>query len=217
MNASILSINVGQPVDEEWAGNIRRTAIKKHQVAGPVRVEALGIEGDQVANLRHHGGIHQAVYAFAREDLDSWVERLHQPIDNGQFGENLTTVGIDVNEALLGERWRVGTTVFEVAEVRIPCNVFKNWMGVSGFDNAAWVKKFTAEARPGPYLRVVEPGEITVGDQLTVVSKPDHDITVSFMFRAFTFERELMPRLLEVGDTLAPMARHAAERYVAGS
>lgn len=217
MNASILSINVGRPVDEEWAGNIRRTAIKKHQVAGPVRVEPLGIAGDQVADLKHHGGIHQAVYAFAREDLDSWVERLHQPINNGQFGENLTTVGIDVNEALLGERWRVGTTVFEVAEVRIPCNVFKNWMGVSGFDNAAWVKKFTAEARPGPYLRVVEPGEISVGDQLTVISKPQHDITVSFMFRAFTFERELMPRLLEVGETLAPKARYAAEQYVAGS
>jgi MOSC domain-containing protein YiiM len=211
--ARILSINVGQPAEQEWAGKLRRTAIKKHEVSGPVRVEQLGIDGDQVADLKHHGGVHQAVYAFAREDLDRWAERLGRPIPNGQFGENLTTQGIDVNDALVGERWQVGTAVFEVAEVRIPCNVFKGWMGVSGFDNAAWVKKFTAEARPGPYLRVVQPGVISPGNELDVIHKPDHDVSVSTMFRALTTDRHLMPRLLAVGDSLAPEVRVAAEHY----
>ena len=114
--------------------------------------------GDQVSDTKHHGGIDQAVYAFAREDLDAWGEILGQPIRDGQFGENLTTSGIDVNEALMGERWRIGTVLFEVADVRIPCNDFKNWMGESDYDTKAWVKRFTAEGRPGPYLRVLEEG-----------------------------------------------------------
>ncbi len=215
MTARLLSINIGTPIDAEWAGTLKRTAIIKHSVPGPVRVEPLGIEGNQVADTKHHGGIYQAVYAFAREDIDIWVERLGQPIPNGQFGENLTTTGIDVNESLIGERWRIGSTVLEVADVRIPCNVFKNWMGVAGFDDVAWVKRFTAEARPGPYLRVLEPGFVTAGDALEVVHRPNHDVTVSTMFRAFTTDRSLMPRLLETGDTLRPEAHAAAAEYVA--
>ncbi len=82
----------------------------------------------------HHGGPDQAVYAFAREDLDYWAQELGRDIRDGQFGENLTTVGIDVNEAEVGERWRIGTAVFEIASVRIPCNDFKNWMGASGYE-----------------------------------------------------------------------------------
>ncbi len=187
----------------------------KKPVAGPVRVEELGLEGDQVADTEDHGGVYQAVYAFAREDLDVWGERLGRTIDDGQFGENLTTKGIDVNETLIGEHWQIGTTVLEVVEVRIPCNVFKSWMGLSGYDNGAWVKRFTAEARPGPYLRVVEPGHITAGDDIAVVHKPDHDVTVSMMFKAFTIERSLLPRLLDAGDALPPEPRAQAEKYAA--
>ncbi len=97
------------------------------------------------------------MYAFAREDLDTGSSRLGQPIRAGQFGENLTTSGIDVNAAEVGERWAIGTAQLEVASVRIPCNDFKNWMGLSGYDDTSWVKRFAAEGRPGPYLRVLEP------------------------------------------------------------
>ncbi|MDQ3307271.1 MAG: MOSC domain-containing protein [Actinomycetota bacterium] len=215
MTARVLSINVGTPVVVDWADPVGSTAIMKKPVAGPLRVEELGLVGDQVADTKDHGGIYQAVYAFSREDLDLWAERLGRPIDDGRFGENLTTHGIDVNEALIGEQWRIGTTTLEVIEVRIPCNVFKSWMGLSGFDARAWVKRFAAEGRPGPYLRVVEPGHITAGDDITVVHKPDHDVTVSMMFKAFTTDRSLLPRLLDVGDALPPDARAAAEKYAA--
>ena len=214
MTGRLLSINVGTPVDADWAGDLKRTAIDKHVVEGPVKVDELGVEGDQVADTKHHGGPYQAVYAFAREDIDLWVERLGQEIRNGQFGENLTTSGIDVNAALIGEQWRIGTTVFQVADVRIPCNVFKGWMGMSGYDDSAWVKRFTLEGRPGPYLQVVVPGEIAVGDAIEVVHTPNHDISVTSMFRAFTTERELMPRLLEAADDLPPRARAAAQHFV---
>jgi MOSC domain-containing protein YiiM len=213
MTARLLSINVGTPVQVDWAGDLGWTSIDKHQLEGPVAVHALGIEGDEIADKKHHGGTYQAVYAFAREDIDAWVERLGLEIRDGQFGENLTTSGIDVNEALIGEQWRIGTTVFQVADVRIPCNVFKNWMGLTGYDDTAWVKRFTIEARPGPYLQVVQPGEITAGDAIEVVHKPDHDVSVTTMFRAFTTERELLVRLLDAQDDLPPKARAAAQKY----
>jgi MOSC domain-containing protein YiiM len=215
MPARILTVNVGQPVEARWASDLKRTAIAKHFVEGPVHVHALGIEGDQVADTKDHGGIYQAVYAFAREDLDLWSERLGTHVPNGQFGENLTTQGIDVNESLIGERWRVGTAVFELVSVRIPCVVFKNFMGVSGFDDKQWVKRFTQEARPGPYLRVAREGHITAGDPLEVVHRPDHDVTVSMMFRAFTTERDLLPKVLDARDFLDPEAREDAENYAA--
>jgi MOSC domain-containing protein YiiM len=213
--ARLLSVNVATSVTVDWASPSGRTAIMKKPVSGPVRVETLGIAGDQVGDTKHHGGVYQAVYAFAREDLDVWGERLDRTIDNGQFGENLTTKGIDVNEALIGEQWQIGTTTLEVIEVRIPCNTFKSWMGLSGYDNAAWVKRFTAAARPGPYLRVAQSGEVTAGDALTVVHRPDHDVTVSMMFKAFTTDRSLLPRLLDAGDALPPEPRSQAETYAA--
>jgi len=209
----IRSVNVGRPQPRNWAG-IGETAIDKQAVPGRVRAHALGLDGDQVADTRHHGGVDQAVYAFAREDLDRWAGILGTPVRDGQFGENLTTSGYDVNDALVGERWRIGTAVLEVASIRTPCNDFKGWMGESGYDNTAWVKRFTADCRPGPYLRVVEGGELGAGDEVEVVHRPDHDVTVSVMFRALNVERSLLPRLLVVED-LVPEARQKAEAYVA--
>ena len=211
--AQVVSVNVGQPREFAWAG-IGRTSIDKHPVIGMVPVGALGLEGDQVSDTKHHGGIDQAVYAFAREDLDRWAEWLGRPISDGQFGENLTTTGIDVNEAEVGEQWEIGTAVFEVASVRIPCNDFKNWMGHTGYDDTAWVKRFTTEGRPGPYLRVVREGVVQAGDEIRVGHRPGHGVTVSTMFAALTTRHELLPELLRV-DGLVEEARLRAERYVA--
>ncbi|WP_067432639.1 MOSC domain-containing protein [Nocardioides jensenii] len=216
MHASVLHVSVGLPRDQEWAGSLKRTAIVKHTVEGPVAVRRRGLDGDQVADTRNHGGPDMAVYAFAREDVDRWQEQLGAPIRNGQFGENLTTEGIDVNEALVGERWRIGSVLLEVTKVRIPCSVFKNWMRLNGYDDTAWVKRFAADGRPGPYLRVLEEGEIRAGDPITVEHRPDHGITVSQMFRALTTERDLAPSLLAI-DGLAESVREMVARSVVGS
>lgn len=213
MTASVRSLNVGQPRTREWAG-IGRTSIWKEALPGPVRLGPMGFSGDQVSDTKHHGGIDQAVYVFAREDLDRWAERLGAPIRDGLFGENLTTVGIDVNEAELGEQWRIGTALLEVRSVRTPCNDFRCWMGESGFDNTGWVKRFAADTRPGPYLKVLESGLVESGDPITVEHRPGHGVTVSTMFRAIMGERELLPELLRVPD-LVDEAREQAERYVA--
>lgn len=212
--ATVVSVNVGRARDEEWAGRLRRTAIDKRPAEGPVAVRRLGLDGDEVADTEDHGGVHQAVYAFAQEDLDRWTEVLGAPVAPGMFGENLTTAGIDVNESLVGERWRVGSALLEVCEVRIPCSVFQGWLGRHGIEAAGWVRRFTADGRPGPYLRVLEEGEVRAGDPLVVEHRPAHDVTVSTMFRAFTTDRTLLPRLLEV-EGLAPLARQQAEEYAA--
>jgi MOSC domain-containing protein YiiM len=100
-------------------------------------------------------GPDQAVYAYAREDLDIWAAELDTPLRGGVFGENLTTEGIDVTGALIGERWRLGCeVVMEVCCPRIPCGTFQGWLARAG-----WIKRFTGAARPGAYLRVIEPGQ----------------------------------------------------------
>jgi len=209
------SVNVGMPRDAAWA-EMGRTSIDKTPIVGPVEVHRLGVAGDQVSDTRHHGGPDQAVYAFSREELDWWEAQLGDELRDGEFGENLTTSGTDVNEAEVGERWLVGDALLEVASVRIPCNDFKMWMGRSGYDNRAWVKRFTAVGRPGPYLRVLTEGELRAGDEITVAHRPGHGVTVSTMFRALTGEPSLLPELLRV-EGLVEEARARAERYVAGT
>lgn len=210
----IRSVNVGRPKDADWAA-IGYTSIDKRPVEGPVKVHRLGLMGDVVSDTRFHGGPDQAVYAFAREDLDLWEARLGREIRDGQFGENLTTEGIDVNEAVVGEVWEIGTAVLEVAYVRTPCNDFKSWMGVSGYESARWVKRFAAECRPGPYLRVLREGELAAGDEIVVQHRPDHGITVSTMFRAINLDHTLLPDLLRV-DNLVEQVRAKATRITEG-
>ncbi|MGV9704644.1 MOSC domain-containing protein [Streptomyces sp. NPDC003483] len=216
----LLSLNLGRaravPYTDRAVGV---TGIDKRPVTGPVRVSApgpkgvgaSGLAGDTVCDLRHHGGDDQAVYAVAREDLDDWERELGRPLANGAFGENLTTLGLDVSGARIGERWRVGAElVLEVTSGRIPCRTFQGHLGEPG-----WVKRFTHRAAPGAYLRVIESGEIRAGDPIEVVHRPGHEVTVAVEFRAMTTERELLPGLLAAGAALHPEALAAAEKYVA--
>ncbi len=181
----IVSVNVGRPRTNAWSPD-GWTAMEKAAVTGRVEVGPLGLAGDEVAHKAFHGGIDKAVYAFAREDLDRWADVLGMPVPDGHFGENLTTLGVDVNGAELGERWRVGDgdgPVLEVASFRTPCQTFKAWMGHTGYDNRAWVRRFALDARPGAYLRVVVPGVLQVGDAVEVVHRPGTDVTVAGAFR----------------------------------
>jgi MOSC domain-containing protein YiiM len=210
----VRSVNVGQPLEADWAG-IGRTSIDKAPVEGPVEVDRLGVAGDQVSDTRHHGGPDQAVYAYSREELDWWAERLGDELRDGEFGENLTTSGLDVDGAELGERWRIGTVLLEVRSVRTPCNDFKSWMGRGGHDNTAWVRRFAERARPGAYLRVLQPGVLAAGDPVEVVHRPGHGVTASYLFRAVTREPDLLPGLLVV-DGLVDKARRRALEAATG-
>ena len=215
----LLSVNLGRRKHVSYTDHPEGvTGIDKRPVEGPVRlaapgpkgIGASGVAGDEVCSTRHHGGDDQAVYAVAREDLDDWERELGRSLANGGFGENLTTFGLDVSGALIGERWRIGSeVVLEVTSGRIPCATFQAHVG-----EKQWVKRFTAKAAPGAYLRVIEPGEVRAGDAIEVVHRPDHDVTVALQFRAVTTERKLLPRLLAAGQALHPESLAAARKYV---
>ncbi|MEU3931731.1 MOSC domain-containing protein [Streptomyces sp. NPDC029044] len=218
----LLSVNLGRAEAVPYTDNAEGvTGIDKRPVDGPVRVSApgpkgvggSGLAGDAVCKLEHHGGDDQAVYAMAREDLDEWERELGRTLADGAFGENLTTRGLDVSGALIGERWRVGPeVVLEVTSGRIPCRTFQGHLGEKG-----WVKRFTRRGAPGAYLRVIVPGEVRAGDAVEIVHRPGHDVTVALQFRAVTTERTLLPRLRAAGEALHPevlrMAREYEEKY----
>ncbi|WP_344968711.1 MOSC domain-containing protein [Streptosporangium fragile] len=187
----ILSVNVGRVVEAEWAGRLGRTAIDKTPVPGRVRVGTNGLAGDERADLEHHGSSDHALYAYAREDYDWWQAELGRELRDAVFGENLTTADLDVNGAKIGERWRIGTVVAEVTGPRVPCGVFRNWMG-----ERAWVRRFTQAGRVGAYLRVVEQGEVGAGDTVEIVSRPEGSVTVTESFRAYHGDRALLRRIL---------------------
>jgi MOSC domain-containing protein YiiM len=199
----VLSVNVGRPQPTEHS-SVPVTAIDKRPVEGPVEVRApgskrdglgSGLVGDAVCDRRHHGGDDQAVYAYAREDLDAWAATLGRTLDNGCFGENLTTAALDVTGARIGERWRIGRAlILEVSSPRIPCRTFAGWLG-----ERAWVKRFTEAGHPGAYLRVIHAGAVQRGDAIDVVDRPAHDVTIGVVFRALTDEPLLLERVLAAG------------------
>jgi MOSC domain-containing protein YiiM len=214
----LLSVSVGKPRPNPWKG-LGATGIDKQPVDGPVAVTApgpkgtgeVGLVGDRVYDLKAHGGPDQAVYAYAREDLDGWEAELGRSLTNGVFGENLTTLGLDVNGALIGEHWRIGPdVVLQVSCARIPCATFQGWLEREG-----WIKRFTQAGLPGAYLRVIEPGDIRAGDPIEIVHRPDHDVTVGLVFRAMTLEPDLLPRLL-VADALPEEERELVRRRTSG-
>jgi MOSC domain-containing protein YiiM len=214
----LLSVNVGRPRPGYGKG-LKTTGIDKQPATGPVAVAApglkgtgaVGLAGDRVYDVRHHGGADQAVYAYAREDLDSWEGELGRTLSNGVFGENLTTAGIDVNGALIGERWRVGPDlILEASCPRIPCATFQGWLGRKG-----WIKRFTEAAVPGAFLRVIEPGDIQAGDAVEILSRPNHEVTIALVFRAVTLEPDLLPLLLAAEALPAEIIDQARRRISA--
>lgn len=192
-SARVISVNTGRGKDADWAGRLGRTAIDKRPAPGRVEVRRLGLGGDEQVDKPAHGGPEQAVYAYAREDLDWWVERLGRELADGMFGENVTTAGLDVTGALIGEIWDLGTARVQVTAPRIPCVVFAGWM-----DEQHWVKRFADARRPGAYLRVLREGVVGAGDRIEVVSRPAERVTIAESMTAYYGDPALMRRLLRV-------------------
>ena len=184
-NGRIASVNVGRPREIRVGDKLVRTSIWKDAVAGRVAVRGVNLAGDDQSDRRVHGGDTKAVYAYAREDLDWWREQLGQPLGSGAFGENLTTEGIDVTGARVGERWQIGTTLLEVTQPRLPC--FKLEMRM---DRPGFITEFIDGGRPGAYLRIVEEGEVAAGDAVRVVSRPDDAPSMAEVMRRRTKRAE---------------------------
>jgi len=203
----VVSVNVGTPREVGYRGNTVRTAIWKDPVAGPVKVGGHKVEGDEQGNPEVHGGPDKAVYAYAAEDYEWWGAGLGRDLGPGTFGENLTLRGIDVSHALVGERWRVGGALLEVAQPRIPCFKLGIRMGSQRFPS-----RFAAAGRPGAYLRILAEGEVAAGDPAEVVHRPGHDLSVAEVSRIYHDDHAGAARLLQVPE-LAATWRPWAEKF----
>ncbi len=202
------SVNVGHL--EKTNGS--RTGVTGHRkrpvesidlVSPTVHRGISGVVGDEIGDPKHHGGIDQAVYVVAREDLDEWEGVLGQPLPDGSFGENLTTVGIDVNQAVIGERWRIGTQAeLTVTDPRNPCRTFADEM-----QRPTWVKEFTALGKPGTYLRIEVGGTLSAGDPITVIKRPGHGITIAEVFAALTIKPDTAKHCLTAAEYLPEPTR----------
>jgi MOSC domain-containing protein YiiM len=189
----VISVNVGGPREFEYHGRPARSAIWKTPATGRITARGVNLAGDDQADREAHGGFDKAVYAYSTEDARWFEKETGRTLPDGAFGENLTTEGIDVNDAAIGERWEIGSAVFEVSEPRMPC-----WrLGVRMNDDL-FVRRFTQALRPGSYLRIIVEGDIGAGDEIRVVEKPKTGLTVRDVFRIYVRDRREAEQLLAV-------------------
>jgi MOSC domain-containing protein YiiM len=177
----LLTISVGQPkVIGERGREQVRSAIDKRPIEGRVEVGPMGISGDGQEDLVNHGGTDKAVYAYDRGDYLFWEEHLGRPLPPGAFGENLTVEGLPSDIVRVGDRYRIGTTLFEVTQPRVPC--YK--LGIK-MDDTHFVAAFAKALRVGFYLRVVEPGHIAAGDTIAIAHRADTTLSIADMMQIY--------------------------------
>jgi MOSC domain-containing protein YiiM len=205
---TVLSVNVGRPRQiSVRRGRPLMSSIGKAPVEGRVRVEGINIAGDEQADRRVHGGPDKAVYAYASEDAAWWEAELGRTLPPGMFGENLTTEGLDVSGALVGERWRVGSAELEVCQPRLPCSKL-----ALRFGDPLMVRRFGEAARPGAYLRIAREGELGAGDAIEVIHRPAHGITVRDVFAAILLDESLLSYAAAAPELPAGLAAWMRER-----
>ena len=201
----LVSVNVGTPQQlSVRRGRPMMSAIAKHPVDGRVRVQGVNVAGDAQADRRVHGGPDKAVYAYASEDIAWWEDVLGTDVPAGMFGENLTTEGVDVTNAVIGERWLVGTVELEVCQPRLPCSK----LGIR-FGDPKMVKRFAQASRPGAYLRILTEGELAAGDEVEVTHRPEHGVTIALVSDAVLKDRSLAARVL----TAPELSREARAEF----
>jgi MOSC domain-containing protein YiiM len=191
--ATIVSVNVGRTRQFEYEERAVQSAIWKNPVTGRIAVRGVNLDGDEQADRRAHGGPDKAVYAYAIEDTRWWEKQIGRPLSYGNFGENLTTQGIDVNDALIGEHWKIGSTVLEVSEPRVPC-----WRLGVRMNDKLFPRRFTEALRPGSYLRIVVEGDVGAGDEIRIIERPNHTMTIRDVFRIYSRDHAEVETLLSI-------------------
>ena len=201
------SVNVGEPRAVDVNGHTVWTAIWKDPVEGRVALRGVNLDGDDQADRSVHGGPDKAVYAYAVEDIDWWEAQLSGRLGPGIFGENLTVRGLPVSEAVIGERWTVGTTLLEVCQPRLPCFKLGLRMGDPRF-----LKRFATANRPGAYLRIEREGDISRGDQIQVIDRPEHGVTSALVSRAILGDPQLIGAALKAPELPADLRAFLQDR-----
>ena len=170
----LISLNVGHPQEIEWNGKTVRTSIFKYPVSDRRQVYQLHVEGDEQADLRVHGGVNKAVYAYDVSHYEHWKNVLSRHDWSwGLFGENLTTEGLLDEEAKIGDVYQVGTAKLQVVQPRFPCTKLN-----VRFNDPGMMELFMQQKRNGIYFRVVEEGTARAGDEIKRVENSPYAVTV---------------------------------------
>src|SRR5580704_15726629 len=177
--ARLLSVNVGLPRDIEWKGRTVHTGIWKNPVPGRHRARRLNLDGDGQGDLKGHGGEHRAVFVYQIDSYHYWQEQLKRPDlgdpkSFGQFGENFTIEGLPDDAVCIGDRYRIGSALFEVTQPRVTC--YRVGIRMNEPQMAALL---VAHGRPGFYFRVLEEGEVGAGDEIVRVMQGPDGMTVA--------------------------------------
>jgi len=173
--ARLLSVNVGLPRDIAWKGRTVHTAIWKEPVQGRRRVRRLNLDGDGQGDLAGHGGEQRAVFVYQIDSYRHWQERLQRnDFVHGQFGENFTIEGLPDTEVCIGDRYRIGSALFEVSQPRVTC--YRVGIRMNEHQMAALL---TSSGRPGFYFRVLEEGDVGAGDEIVKAGEANERMTVA--------------------------------------
>lgn len=211
----ILSVNVARVVQVEINGSSVSTGIYKEPVAGEVWLRELGFEGDEQADLTVHGGTYQAAYCYPSEHYGHWQNRLNRsdPLPFGTFGENLTSVGLLETEVFVGDIYRFGSALVQVTAPRLPCMKFAHKIGRPDL-----LKEFLHSGYSGLYLRVLEEGGVSAGDEIKLVERDSRRISVRTLLglQKLSEGDDNVLRVALSIPALAPGARRALEARAAG-
>ncbi|MVM29633.1 MOSC domain-containing protein [Spirosoma sp. HMF4905] len=170
----ILSVNVGLPRSVQWGGRTITTGFYKQPASGPVSLELLNFVGDRQADLIVHGGPDKAVYAYDDTHYAHWRHQINrEDWTPGLFGENLTTSGLLESEVRMGDLFRIGSALLRAVQPRFPCYKLN-----VRFDDPGMTRHFAREGRSGIYFRVVEPGVVQAGDDITLIEEANTTITI---------------------------------------
>jgi MOSC domain-containing protein YiiM len=193
----IISVNVGIPREVVWRGMPVATGIFKEPAHGPVHVNTLNLAGDRQADLTVHGGAEKAVYGYPAEHYEYWRNELPDvAFPWGKFGENLTTEGLLEDDLYIGDRVRIGSAVVMVTQPRLPC-----YKLAIRFERDDMVRRFLASGRSGFYFSVVEPGEVSAGSEVEILSRDPNRVAVVDIFKLYlgqTRDPELVRRATNV-------------------
>ncbi|WP_444931629.1 MOSC domain-containing protein [Microbulbifer sp. SSSA002] len=200
----LISINVSKKIASEFKGKPVTTGIFKKSTEGRVFVSKGNLEGDEQADLKHHGGKDMAVYAFSYDHYAYWEGQLGRSgLKYGAFGENLTIEGLQEEKIFIGDQFRIGSCLLEVSQPRIPC--FKLCMAINS-DSA--VKIFTNSFNCGVYFRVIEQGYIEAGDFMEKTYEASNSISIRSMFRSL-FDKDFPDAMdtLQIASQLQPLSQ----------
>jgi len=182
----LLSLNVGLPRQVRFQGELVTTGIFKEPVQGSVKLRKLNLEGDKQADLKVHGGVDKAVYAYAGEHYDYWRQELpDMSLPWGMFGENFTTEGMFEESVNIGDQFKVGTANLIATQPRMPC--YK--LGVK-FGSMDMIKRFLASGLTGVYFKVMKEGELEQGDEIKLIKKDENSVTVKDIVRIYTIDKD---------------------------